>query len=133
MLITETLDESCFADRGNFNNARDFEKGAVTAELATTLPAVMALLAVVIALAAAFGTQFRVSDAARTGARLAAIGAEYGAIRDTVIGIVGSSPAIEISRADDWATVQVRQSIRVGPVWLGPLTVTASATSWLEP
>jgi len=116
-----------------FDNKADIEKGAVTAELATTLPAVMALLAVVIALAAAFGTQFRVSDAARTGARLAAIGAEYVAIRSSIIGIVGGNPAIEISRDEDWATVQVRQSIRVGPLWLGPLTVSASATAWLEP
>lgn len=55
---------------------KSWEKGAITAEFATTLPAVMVIFAIVIAMAAAFGTQFRVSDAARTGARLVAMRAE---------------------------------------------------------
>jgi len=109
-----------------------WEKGAITAEFATTLPAVMVLLAVVIALAAAFGTQFRVSDAARAGARLFAINDDKAGVNSLVAQLVGGQPNVDISQNGPWATVRVEQSLRVGPIWLHPFSVSASATGLLE-
>jgi hypothetical protein len=112
---------------------KPWEKGAVTAEFATALPAVMVIFAIVIAMAAAFGTQFRVSDAARTGARLVAMRAESGRIRTSIIQIAGGQPEVSISQAGSWATVKVKRSLHLGPIWLTPLSVTGIATSWVEP
>jgi len=121
-------------NNGNECDKREWEKGAITAEFATTLPAVMALLAVIIALAAAFGTQYRVSDAARVGARLAAIGAEDSQIEAAISRSVGALPEPPtIHREGEWVTIRVRKSLRVGPLWLSPLGVSATATAWLEP
>jgi len=117
----------------NLSITPNWEKGAITAEFATTLPAVMMLFAVVIAFAAAFGTQFRVSDAARTGARLAAIGHDTEDITSHLTTQLGGSPQVHVRRDEAWAAVEVRQSLRVGPLWLGPLAVSATATSWVEP
>jgi len=111
----------------------DPEKGAITAEFATTLPAVVLLLSVVIAQAAAFSTQFRVSDAARAGARLAAIGVPQGEVTAAIGGMVAGQPEVSFHDDGAWITVTVRKTLRLGPVWLPPLSATGSATSWVEP
>jgi hypothetical protein len=109
------------------------EAGAVTAELATTLPAVTLLIALIISLAAALGTQFRVSDAARAGARAFAIGKTEAEIAQVVTQVAGLGASVELGREDGWGTVKVRHPVQIGPLALGPFSVTASATAWLEP
>ena len=111
----------------------EWEKGAVTAEFATALPAVMTMLAVVIALGAAFGAQFRVSDAARTGARLSTLGVEEIEVRNSIVRMLGGEPNIYILNENNWTTVRITQSIPFGSIKLAPVTVSGSATAWREP
>jgi len=110
----------------------EWEKGAITAEFATTLPAVMLVMSAIIAIAAAFGTYSQVSDAARAGARLAALGANHGEV-SAAVSRIAASATLEIVPAGEWVTVRVQQTFGLGPSWLHPFNIGASATSWVEP
>ena len=121
--------------RENLEPENHWQRGMVTAELATAMPAVATLLLVVMALVAVSGAQFRASDTVRTAARMAATGVPPDQVRYTVSQRSGIRPE-DISIAGDeqgLLTVSVHQRLRVGPIWLGPIAVNSTATTWLEP
>lgn len=108
------------------------DAGAVTAELALALPAVVLVLAVLLVTAAASAAQLRAADAARTGARLAALGYSDGQVV-AAVGQVGGRADVRVRREPPWVVVEV---VGQGPgAWFtgGPLAVSASATAWVEP
>ncbi|SDB94819.1 TadE-like protein [Sanguibacter gelidistatuariae] len=107
------------------------ERGAVTAEFAVALPAVVLVLVAVLLIAMAGTTQLRVADAARAGARAAAAGENDGRVAEIVRHIGGEDLTVSVLRADPWVTVQVRAPVAGG--WFsGGLTATGEATAWLE-
>ncbi|MDR2703355.1 MAG: pilus assembly protein [Cellulomonadaceae bacterium] len=113
------------------------DRGAVTAELAVALPGVVLLLLTILGLGAAFGTQMRVSDAARTAARLYSVSAGLADITAVAQQVAGQSAVVELlpehPLPGEWATITVRRSASFGPANLGPLLLSGSATVWLEP
>lgn len=111
----------------------DGERGSVTAELATGLPMVIFLLALLLTLASASGAQMRALDAARAGARAAAIGETSAGISAAVTRVGGDDAAASLAREGSWVTVTVSKPIAgVGVIRL-PLRISASATAWAEP
>ncbi|WP_199424299.1 TadE family type IV pilus minor pilin [Actinotalea solisilvae] len=105
----------------------------MTAELALALPAVVLVLAVLVVTASAASLQLRCADAARAGARLAAIGEDDAAVADVARRVAGAAVDVTVSRADPWVEVTVTAS---GPgAWFtgGGIDVAASATAWAEP
>lgn len=111
------------------SDARD--RGAVTAELAITLPAVVLVLAVVLATFVAGGLQLRAAEASRVGARAAAWGSSDADVRAAARRVLPGA-AVDVRRAPPWVEVSVRTS-GAGSWVSGPLTVAASATAWVEP
>jgi hypothetical protein len=102
----------------------------VTAEYAVALPAVVLLIALVLSLVAASGARISALDAARAGARVAALGWDDGAIADAARRV---SDAAEVAVARDglWVTITVTSPF---PHINGlPMRVTASAVAWVEP
>lgn len=108
------------------------DRGAVTAELAITLPAVVLVLAVVLATLVAGGLQLRAAEASRVAARVAALGAADGEVRAAARRVLPGAVVV-VLREPPWVEVSVRVSGAASWVTGGPLAVEASATAWLEP
>lgn len=106
------------------------DRGSVTAELAVGLPAVVVLLVAVLAVAAAGVIHLSCADAARAGARAAALGEDDDAVRG-VVGRILRGAQVRVSRADGWVTVVVSDGVDVpgGEA----LTATATAVAMVEP
>ncbi|MFE4197150.1 TadE family type IV pilus minor pilin [Paenarthrobacter sp. NPDC056912] len=103
--------------------------GAVTAEFAVALPAVVLLLAFLLAGGAAGITQLRLEEAARSGARASARGDSAGSVEGVVRRLAGAGASSAVTNDGEWLTVTA--SARVGGA-LGPLipwTLTASASA----
>lgn len=111
----------------------DRDRGAVTAELALGLPAVVLVLAVVLVTVAAGAAQLRCADGARAGARAAAIGEAPAQVREAAARVAGAGARVTIRPEGEWVTVEV--STTAPGAWFtgGRLTVRASATAWVEP
>ncbi|MGX9899939.1 TadE family type IV pilus minor pilin [Arthrobacter sp. SA17] len=104
-------------------------QGAVTAEFAVALPAVLLLLAMLLAGSAAGLTQLRLEEAARAGARALARGEDSGAVEGIVRHVAGSSVSAAISADGEWLSVIV-SGRSGGPVGsLVPWTLSAKATA----
>jgi hypothetical protein len=104
-------------------------RGAVTAEFAVALPAVLLLLAMLLAGSAAGLTQLRLEEAARAGARALARGEDPGAVEGIVRQVAGSSVSAAISADGEWLSVIV-SGRSGGPVGsLVPWTLSAKATA----
>ncbi|MFJ5954365.1 TadE family type IV pilus minor pilin [Paenarthrobacter sp. NPDC092416] len=104
----------------------------MTAEFAVALPAVLVLLAFLLAGAAAGITQLRLEEAARAGARALARGEDSNAVQGIVVRLAGEGATAVVGRDDEWLTVTA--SARVGGA-LGaviPWTLTASASAKAE-
>ncbi|HEY0187403.1 MAG TPA: TadE family type IV pilus minor pilin [Cellulomonas sp.] len=108
------------------------DRGAVTAELAVLLPVVVALLAVILSLASAASAQMRCADAARAGARAAALGDDDSGVSAVAGRVAGPGAAVAVSRGDGWVVVEVERSLTLLGLRLG-LTVHADATAREEP
>jgi len=113
--------------------ADDRDRGSVTAELAVALPAVVVLLVVVLVLATSVGTQLRCADAARTGARVAALGEGPGAVEAAATRVAGAGARVEVAHDGDWVTVTVSRAVTSGPLRAGSLRASAAAVAWAEP
>jgi hypothetical protein len=109
------------------------EQGSVTAELAVALPAVVLVLVAVLVLAASAVTQLRCADAARAGARAAAIGEDASAVRSTAARVAGEGAQIAVAHDGDWVTVSVSAAVVSEGLRTGPLVARASAVAWVEP
>ncbi|MEE2522266.1 TadE family type IV pilus minor pilin [Pseudarthrobacter sp. J75] len=107
-------------------------RGAVTAEFAVVLPAVLFLLALLLAGAAAGVTQLRLEGAARSGARELARGEDAGTVTETVRSLAGATAVAAVSSDGGWSTVTV--SDRAGGLLGGmvPWTLSATATARTE-
>lgn len=108
------------------------ERGAVTAELAVGLVTVVALLGLVLGLVAAGVAQVRCVDAARAGARVAALGQDDAAVATVATRSAGPSAEVSVERSAGWVDVTVRLPVLGGRV-LGDLAAGATAGVPEEP
>jgi hypothetical protein len=111
---------------------RPREGGAVTVELAIGMVSVVAMLGLVLVLVAAGVAQVRCTDAARAGARAAALGQDDEAVTLVVRRAAGDAASVTVRRADGWVEVAVRTPVLGGPL-LDSLTAGASAGLPAEP
>ncbi|QKD78935.1 MULTISPECIES: TadE family type IV pilus minor pilin [Actinomyces] len=105
------------------------ESGMATAELAVAMPAVVIVLLLALSALAAGAAQMRMTDAARVGARQAAIGADplAGA---SAVAPTGSS--IAVGAAGDLTCVSISRAAP-GPLGRAGLTLRARACAFTEP
>lgn len=109
------------------------DRGSVTAELAIGLPAVALLLVALLTVASAAVAQTRCTDAARAGARAAALGESDGEVETTARRLAGEDATIAVSRAGEWVTVEVSSPVGVASWGGSPLRAGASAVARVEP
>lgn len=122
-----SVDRSGRGSRGP-GNAR----GAVTAEFAVALPAVLLLLALLLAGAAGGVTQLRLEEAARAGARALARGEDPAAVDGIVRTLAGASSTASVAADGEWLSVTVADRVG-GPLGATvPWTLTAKATTRSE-
>ncbi|MET3203596.1 MULTISPECIES: TadE family type IV pilus minor pilin [unclassified Arthrobacter] len=104
-------------------------RGAVTAEFAVALPAVLLLLALLLAGASAGVTQLRLEEAARAGARALARGEDPSAVQGIVRTLAGTSATASVAADGEWLSVTVADGVG-GPLGATvPWTLTATATT----
>jgi hypothetical protein len=116
--------------KGRRSRARsERDQGAVTAEFAVTLPAVLLLLALLLAGSAAGITQLRLEEAARAGARALARGDGNAAVDGIVRRLAGDTASAVVVEDGEWinVTVSARVAGPLGPLIPGMLSATASA------
>lgn len=119
--------------RPSWNRAARSHRGSVTAELAVVLPAVTALLAVLMLSVAVGMLQLRLEEGARAGARALARGESSAQVLDIVAHIAGGNANVSmVSSSGGYATVIVED--RVGGVLSGfvPWTQRAQASARVE-
>ena len=109
------------------------DRGAVTAELALALPAVMLVVAVVLVTAAATSAQMRCADGARAGARVAALGQSDAEVTSVARRLAGDDALVRVVRSPPWVRVDVSADIPGSWFTGGSVGLAASATAWLEP
>lgn len=106
--------------------------GAVTAEFAVALPAVLLLLALLLSGAAAGVTQLRLEEAAHAGARALARGEDQAAVEGIVRTMAGASATASVTVDGEWLSVSVADRVG-GPMGATvPWTLTARATARSE-
>ncbi|MFW0773163.1 TadE family type IV pilus minor pilin [Paenarthrobacter nitroguajacolicus] len=111
---------------------KETEGGAVTAEFAVALPAVVLLLAFLLAGGAAGITQLRLEEAVRAGARASARGETTGSVEGIVKRLAGESATSSMTDDGEWLTVTASSPVggALGP--LIPWTLKASASARAE-
>lgn len=106
-------------------------RGAVTAEFAVTLPAVLLLLAMLLSGAAAGVTQLRLEEGARAGARALARGDSSASVERIVRTLSGASASAVVAAEGEWLSVTVTDRVG-GPLGSIPWTLTARASTRSE-
>lgn len=107
-------------------------RGAVTAEFAVTLPAVVALLALLLTGAAAGVTQLRLEEGARAGARALARGEDPAAVERTVRTLAGNTASASVAAEGGWFSLTVTDRVG-GPLGSSiPWTLSARASTRSE-
>lgn len=107
-------------------------RGAVTAEFAVALPAVLLLLALLLSGAAAGVTQLRLEEAARAGARALARGEDPAAVEGIVRTLAGTTATASVTDDGGWLSVTVADRVG-GPLGATvPWTLSARATTRSE-
>ena len=109
--------------------ARQSQRGAVTAEFAVALPAVILLFAFLFAAGAAGITQLRLEEAARAGARSLARGENSGEVQGIVRRLAGEGATAGVASDGDWVTVTASAAVGGSLGSLIPWTLTASASA----
>lgn len=119
----------CARRLGRLGSGKD--QGAVTAEFAVALPAVILLLALLLAGSAAGITQLRLEEAARAGARALARGEGNAVVEGIVRRFAGDSASTVVAKEGEWLSVTVSGRVGgpLGSVIPWPLTAKASARS----
>ncbi len=102
-------------------------RGAVTAEFAVALPAVVLLLGLLLAGSAAGLSQLRLEEAARAGARALARGEDAGSVGGIVRRLAGDSAQTAVSADGVWLSVTVSGAVNGVVHPLVPWTLTAKA------
>ncbi|HEY3573979.1 MAG TPA: TadE family type IV pilus minor pilin [Arthrobacter sp.] len=104
----------------------------MTAEFAVALPAVLLLLAMLLAGSAAGITQLRLQDAARAGARALARGEDPAVVDGIVRKLAGPSASSAVVPGGEWMSVTVSDQA-AGPLGrMVPWTLTARAEARTE-
>ncbi|MDO5495974.1 MAG: TadE family type IV pilus minor pilin [bacterium] len=96
---------------------RDGEGGYATAEFALTLPAVLAVLALCLALLAGAGVQMRAGDAARAAAREAAVGSGHERVVAVVAQLAGPSARVSVTANGGFVVATVEVPLPVLGEW----------------
>ena len=106
--------------------------GAVTAEVAVVLPALVVLLAILLGVAHIGAQQLQLEEAARAGAREVMRGESEDSVQRTTQRLAGPDAVTTVTHHDGWSTVEVRTTAG-GPVieFLG-VALAASATGKSE-
>jgi hypothetical protein len=94
---------------------RNSELGAVTAEIAVVLPALVVLLALLLGIAHVGAQQLQLEEAARAGAREVVRGESEDSVLRTVQRLAGPDAVTTVTHHDGWSTVEVRATVG-GPV-----------------
>lgn len=92
------------------------DRGSVTAELAVLLPGVVLALVVILVVASAGVMQVRCADAARAGARAAAVGEAEGEVTAIVQHLAGDDAQVTITQSEEWVDVRVAAEVPLGPL-----------------
>ncbi|GGJ13657.1 UNVERIFIED_ORG: Flp pilus assembly protein TadG [Paenarthrobacter nicotinovorans] len=108
------------------------EHGAVTAEFAVALPAVVLLLAFLLAGGAAGLTQLRLEEAVRAGARAAARDESIGSVEGAVRRLAGEGVTSSVTEDGGWLTVTASSPVGGALGSLIPWRLTASAAARAE-
>src|SRR5690606_26784521 len=87
---------------GRHGAATGGDRGAGTAALALALPAVVLVLAVLLVTVSATTARLRCADAARTGARVAALGQGDGAVTAAAQRVAGPGAHVDVVREPPW-------------------------------
>ncbi|WP_223841184.1 MULTISPECIES: TadE family type IV pilus minor pilin [unclassified Candidatus Sulfotelmatobacter] len=103
-IATARFSHGCRPGRGTPDGR---ERGAVTVETAVVMPALVLLLAVMLAAAAAGMTLVRFEEAARASARAAARGESVAVAQDRAREIAGEDSAVTVAAGADRVTVTV--------------------------
>lgn len=109
------------------------DRGAVTAEFALTLPAVILVLVAALAVLGQATTQLRVTDAATAVARAAAVGESQRRLTEVAHQLAGPQAQVSVSTAGGWVTVAVTTPVPHHRLGLGPREASATATAPVEP
>ena len=107
------------------------ERGAVTAELAVAMPALVLLLAGLLTGAAAGITQLRLEEAAGAAARQVMRG-EGGEAGETVARLAGQRAAFEVTTEGEWVSVRVESTVNAPLLEHLPLVLSARAVALPE-
>src|SRR5699024_3471772 len=108
------------------------QRGSVTAELAVLLPGVVLASVVILVAASAGVAQVRCADAARAGARAAALGKSPEEISAIAEDLAGPSAEVGVTESGQWVRVQVSLEVPLGPL-SGALSADASFAALPEP
>ncbi|WP_187368419.1 TadE family type IV pilus minor pilin [Ruania zhangjianzhongii] len=88
----------------------------MTAELAVLLPGVVLAIVVILVVASAGVMQVRCADAARAGARAAALGEDEAEVAAIVQHLAGDDAQVTITRSEEWVDVRVSAEVPLGPL-----------------
>lgn len=108
------------------------QRGSVTAEVAVVLPALVVLLALLLATAHVGSAQLRLEEAARAGAREVMRGESSASVQQTVQRLAGDNATAQVGVAGDWTTIEVRARVAGPLVELMDLELRASASGRKE-
>lgn len=108
------------------------QRGSVTAEVAVVLPALVALLALLLGTAHVGTVQLRIEEAARAGAREAMRGESDQSVEQTVRRLAGEDATTTVGGGTGWTTIEVRAKVDGPVVDLLGLELSATATGKVE-
>lgn len=109
------------------------DSGSATAELAVGMVAVVLVLGLLLVTTAAASARMRCQDAARAGARVAAIGQSDAEVVAVARRVAGGAAEVAIERHPPWVEVSVSSSVPGSWFTGGSVGLSASATAWTEP
>ncbi len=105
----------------------------MTVELALGLPVLVLLVAMVLVTTAAGIGSLRCADAARTAARVAALGEPDAVVAESARRVAGTSAQVSVLRGGGWVDVVVEAPTAGGWFTGGPMAVRGRASAWVEP
>lgn len=108
------------------------QRGSVTAEVAVVLPALVVLLALLLATAHVGTVQLRLEEAARAGAREVMRGESSASVQQTVQRLAGDDATAQVGSAGEWTTIEVRARVDGPLVDLMDIELRASASGRKE-
>ncbi|WEV72695.1 TadE family type IV pilus minor pilin [Bifidobacterium sp. ESL0790] len=119
-----------------FRKARDavrgVDRGVVTAEFATVLPAVVVIAALLLLLARAVTVEMNCQDAASVGARVAVTTKDDGRARTAALEAADHGAQVSISRGVTKVDVVVSCPVMPDPLHVLPHAVEGKATGLLQ-